>query len=361
MNGPNSTNASTAPQVAILGVPFRGGQPKGGVDLGPTALREGGLEKLTQELGYTAVDLGNIDAEPPKVDSEEDKAIQAKNPRWVGDTNRRSAEHIINTLAEHQKRKPQGADAFLLSLGGDHSIAIGTISGLLDTYATAPDAHQEEATDLCVIWVDAHADINTPSGSISGNIHGMPLSFLMRDSSLIEAWKIPGFEWMEPGSQQQQALRNRRLNPSKLVYIGLRDVDEAEEEILRRYNIKNYRMPEVRTKGIAKVMEEIMDYLQLTPESKNRDRLHLSFDIDGLDPSACPATGTVVENGLTVEEGCAICEACGKTGRLVSMDLVEVNPALSDEAGALSTVRAGLSLIRSTLASRPQALRRADA
>jgi arginase len=300
------------------------------------------LERTAKNLGYTVKDLGDIDA--AGAGEETDDLSNAKNSRWVGDTNRQTADLIVEEL------KGGKSDNFLLSIGGDHSIAIGTISGLLDTYASP----KQNDTDLCVIWVDAHADINTPGGSVSGNIHGMPVAFLMREESLYNTWAIPGFEWMDPSS----TTRNRRLNPRKLVYIGLRDVDEAEEEILRRFNIKNYRMPEVHSKGINKVMEEIIEYLNLGSDSTSTDRLHLSFDIDGLDPNACPATGTAVENGLTVAEGLAICEACGKTGRLVAMDLVEVNPALSDEAGALQTVQAGLSLLQTALASRPQVLRR---
>jgi len=341
-----NTNPTSAAQVTILGIPFRGGQPKGGVDLAPAALRDAGLERVVKELGYNVKDLGDLDAHAGEDAEQTVDQVKAKNSRWVGDTNQRSADLVLNELASSNAQQ----DNFILSLGGDHSIAIGTISGLLDTYASP----KQNDADLCVVWVDAHADINTPAGSISGNIHGMPVSFLMRESSLVEAWNIPGFEWMDPSS----TTRNRRLNPRKIVYIGLRDVDEAEEEILRRFNIKSYRMPDVRSKGISKVVEEIVDYLNLGSDSTSKDRLHLSFDIDGLDPGACPATGTAVEDGLTVDEGRAICEACGRTGRMVSMDLVEVNPALSDEAGAHSTVQAGLSLIQSALASRPQALRR---
>jgi arginase len=338
-------NTTPTPQVTILGIPFRGGQPKGGVDLAPAALRDAGLEQTTKNLGYVVKDLGDIDAHAGE-NAHEQTADQAKakNSRWVGDVNRKSADLILKELDGGK------SDNFFLSIGGDHSIAIGTISGLLDTYASP----KQNDADLCVIWVDAHADINTPAGSISGNIHGMPVAFLMREESLVDSWTIPGFEWMDPSS----TTRNRRLNPRKLVYIGLRDVDEAEEEILRRFNIKSYRMPDVRSKGINKVMEEIIDYLNLGSDSTSKDRLHLSFDIDGLDPGACPATGTAVEDGLTVDEGRAICEACGKTGRLVAMDLVEVNPALSDEAGALQTVQAGLSLVQTALASRHQVLRR---
>jgi arginase len=348
-----ATSTTSTPLVSIVGIPFRGGQPKGGVDLAPAALRDAGLVRAIKEIGYAVKDLGDIDASNPAENDDgngtittEQMATNAKNSRWVGDVNLKAADLITNELKGSGK-----SDNFVLSIGGDHSIAIGTISGLLDTYASPK---QNDEVDLCVIWVDAHADINTPSGSISGNIHGMPVAFLMREESLVDSWTIPGFEWTDPAS----ATRNRRLNPRKLVYIGLRDVDEAEEEILRRFNIKSYRMPDVRAKGINKVMEEIVEYLNLGAGSTSKDRLHLSFDIDGLDPGACPATGTAVEDGLTVDEGRAICEACGKTGRLVSMDLVEVNPALSDEAGALQTVQAGLSLVQTALASRPQVLRR---
>jgi arginase len=263
---------NTQPQVVVLGIPFRGGQPKGGVDLAPAALRDAGLETKIKELGYVVKDLGDIDAHAGE--EEASSQINAKNARWVGDTNRNATELIMKELNGDKNEK------FMLSLGGDHSIAIGTISGLLDTYVSP----KQNDADLCVVWVDAHADINTPEGSLSGNIHGMPVAFLMREESLVDAWNIPGFEWMDPSS----ASRNRRLNPRKLVYIGLRDVDEAEEEILRRFNIKSYRMPEIRDKGIAKVMEEIVDYLNLGSDSTSKDRLHLSFDIDGLDPGDCP-------------------------------------------------------------------------
>jgi len=346
---------ATPTRLYILGVPFCGGQPKGGVDLGPTALRQAGLEKLARDLGYDVVDLGDLDAKKPQDLPTGDFFVsggKAKNPRWVGDTTQRTAKKVVEEL------KPGCQDTILLSLGGDHSIAIGTISGILDAHVR--DGDQDDASDLCVIWVDAHSDINTPATSASGNVHGMPVAFLMRDPSLVEPWKIPGFEWMLPSTAAAAGRRNRQLNPNKLVYIGLRDVDEGEEEILRRYNIKNYRIPEVRAKGVDRVMEEAIEYLRLGPGSTSRDYLHLSFDIDGLDPGACPATGTAVENGLTVQEGCAISEACGKTGRLVGMDLVEVNPALSDTAGALSTTHAGVKLIESAL-SGYKAIRRHDA
>lgn len=343
-----TTAAATAPLVTILGLPFQGGQPKNGVDKGPQAMREVGLEKALQELSYEVKDLNDFRV-PEASPSEEEKALtnNAKNAQWVGTTNKLVADYLHKELTSNTNR-----DNFLLALGGDHSIAIGTISAHLDSLADAP-----EDTDLCIIWVDAHADINTPLGSASGNIHGMPVAFLMRDTSLTSAWTIPGFEWMEPSSSSR---RNRKLNPNKLVYIGLRDIDPEEEKTLARYNIKNYRMSEIRSKGMAKVMEEIVQYLHLD-DPNNKDRLHLSFDIDGLDPGVCPATGTAVEGGLTVEEGCAISEACGKTGRLGSMDLVEVNPVLSDEAGARSTAHAGLAIVRSALSSRPQARRYSDA
>ncbi|KIJ69161.1 hypothetical protein HYDPIDRAFT_105738 [Hydnomerulius pinastri MD-312] len=195
---------------------------------------------------------------------------------------------------------------------------MGTISGTLDSY---PEA--------CVIWVDAHADINTSETTDSGNIHGMPVSFLL---GLGE--KIPEFSWVKPA-----------LKPERLVYIGLRDVDSGEKRILRENNIKAFSMHEVDKFGIGKVVEMALDHV-----NPNRDLpIHLSFDVDALDPSVAPSTGTPVRGGLTFREGHYICEAVHETGLLVALDLMEVNPSLADPDSVRQTVAVGCSLVRSAL------------
>ncbi|KAF9997465.1 Arginase, catabolizes arginine to ornithine and urea [Modicella reniformis] len=183
--------------------------------------------------------------------------------------------------------------------------------------------------DTGLIWVDAHADINTPETTESGNIHGCPVSFLLGI-----AGQIPEFSWVKPC-----------LRPERLVYIGLRDVDHAEKKILRDHGIKVFSMHEVDKYGIAKVVEMAVEHV-----SPGRTRpIHLSFDVDALDPSVAPSTGTPVRGGLTFREGHYICEAIYETGCLVSMDLMEVNPSLEDDHAVIQTVTVGCSLVRSTL------------
>lgn len=156
--------------------------------------------------------------------------------------------------------------------------------------------------DACVIWVDAHADINTPETTDSGNIHGMPVSFLLG-----LAGTVPEFSWVKPV-----------LKPNKLVYIGLRDIDSGEKKILKDNGIKAFSMHEVDRYGIGKVVEMALDAF-----NPNRDLpIHLSFDVDALDPSVAPSTGTPVRGGLTFREGHYICEAICETGLLVAFDLM---------------------------------------
>lgn len=213
---------------------------------------------------------------------------------------------------------------FVLTLGGDHSIAIGTISG------TAKAMRERLGRDMAVIWVDAHADINTPETSDSGNIHGMPVAFL---SGLAKDKPEMPFGWLQD---------SERISVKKLVYIGLRDVDRGEKKILRENGIKAFSMHDIDRHGIGKVMDMALGWIGSdTP-------IHLSFDIDALDPMWAPSTGTAVRGGLTLREGDFIAECVHQTGSLVALDLVEVNPRL-EEQGAAETVRAGVSIVRCAL------------
>jgi arginase len=213
---------------------------------------------------------------------------------------------------------------FVLTLGGDHSIAIGTISG------TAKAIKERLGRDMAVIWVDAHADINTPETSDSGNIHGMPVAFL---TGLASDKPDAPFGWLKD---------EHRVSVKKLVYIGLRDVDRGEKKILRENGIKAFSMHDIDRHGIGKVMDMALGWIGSdTP-------IHLSFDIDALDPRFAPSTGTAVRGGLTLREGDFIAECVHETGSLVALDLVEVNPSL-EEAGAAETVRSGVSIVRCAL------------
>jgi len=294
--------------ASIVGCPFSGGQPRVGVDQGPIRLVEAGLVQQLIELGWKVNFDGHHQFEDINATADPPIGI-LKNPRLVA----RVTEAVAKAVGAHAKK-----GELPVTLGGDHSLAMGTISGTLDAH---PDA--------CVIWIDAHADINTVETTESGNIHGMPVSFLLGLGST-----IPEFGWVKPV-----------LKPDRIVYIGLRDVDAGEKRILKENNIKAFSMHDVDRYGIGKVVEMALDHVNPT-----RDRpIHLSFDVDALDPSVAPSTGTPVRGGLTFREGHYICEAIWETGLLVALDLMEVNPSLADVASVKQTVAIGCSLVRSAL------------
>ncbi|XP_068933485.1 arginase-1 [Petaurus breviceps papuanus] len=281
--------SSKPKSVGIIGAPFSKGQPRGGVEEGPAALRKAGLAEKLKKQGCDVKDYGNLSF----ADVPNDTPFQiVKNPRTVGKAN----EHLAGVVTEV---KMNGRTS--LVLGGDHSLAIGSISG-----------HAKVHPDLCVIWVDAHSDINTPLTTTSGNLHGQPVSFLLKELKG-KIPDIPGFSWVTPC-----------LSAKDIVYIGLRDVDPGEHRILKDLGIKFFSMTEVDKFGIAKVMEETLSYLI----GRKKRPIHLSYDVDGLDPSMTPATGTPVPGGLTYREGLYITEEICKTGLLSGLDIMEVNPSL---------------------------------
>ncbi|XP_028989291.1 arginase-1 isoform X2 [Betta splendens] len=230
--------------------------------------------------------------------------------RAVGSANRRLSEAV-------QKVKRDGHTSVLL--GGDHSLAIGSIHG-----------HSALVGNLSVVWVDAHADINTPLTTPTGNIHGQPMSYLLHElQSKIPI--LPNFSWIKPC-----------VSARDVVYIGLRDVDPGEHCILKLLGVKLFCMTEVDRLGVARVMEETCDYLS----AKQKKPIHLSFDIDAIDPSVTPATGTPVVGGLTYREGVYVTEQLCQTGLLSAVDMVEVNPLRAQtERDVQSTVGTAVDLL----------------
>ncbi|KAG9493513.1 hypothetical protein GDO78_001422, partial [Eleutherodactylus coqui] len=212
--------------LGLVGAPFSKGQPRGGVEEGPIHIRRAGLVEKLKELEYDVKDFGDLHF--PELPNDE-PFQNVKNPRAVG----QAAENVANAVAEVKK-----TGRVCLTLGGDHSLAVGTIAG-----------HAKVHPDLCVVWVDAHADINTPSTSPSGNLHGQPVSFLIQELQN-KVPDIPGFSWVRPC-----------LSAKNIVYIGLRDVDPGEHLILKTLGIKFYSMSDVDRLTINKVMEETIQYL----------------------------------------------------------------------------------------------------
>lgn len=280
------------------------------------ALIESGLvNDLTHDLKYDVKYDNKVHAYGDLMPDDDPDHRNMKKPRAVSAVTKKLSTQVY----EHSRE-----GRFVLTLGGDHSIAIGTISG------TAKATRERLGRDIAVIWVDAHADINTPETSDSGNIHGMPVSFL---TGLARDEPDAPFGWLKD---------EHRFSPSKLVYIGLRDVDRGEKKILKEHNIKAFSMHDIDRHGIGKVMDMALGWIGSdTP-------IHLSFDIDALDPMWAPSTGTAVRGGLTLREGDFIAECVHDTGSLIALDLVEVNPSLETQ-GAAETVRAGVSIVRCAL------------
>ncbi|WQF89266.1 Putative ureohydrolase [Colletotrichum destructivum] len=305
--------------LGVVAVGFSGGQCKQGVDAAPKALIESGLlTQLRDELGYRLHGDDEVHLYTDLVPADDPPFRNMKNPKAVSSVTQRIADQVYQ-----QSRLGR----LTLTLGGDHSIAIGTIAG------SAKATRERLGREIAVIWVDAHADINTPETSDSGNIHGMPVAFV---TGLAKEQRPEYFGWLQD---------EHMLSLKKLVYIGLRDVDPGEKRILRENGIKAFSMFDIDRYGIGRVMEMALAHIGSdTP-------IHLSFDVDALDPMWAPSTGTPVRGGLTLREGDYICECVHETGSLVALDLVEVNPSLAaDQEGAASeTVRAGCSLVRCAL------------
>lgn len=221
-----------------------------------------------------------------------------------------------------------------LTLGGDHSIAVGTVDG-----------HVKAKQEICILWIDAHADLNTNKTSDSGNIHGMPLAILA--SELSDYWPyLPGMDWQKPVI----SLRN-------LAYIGLRSVDPYERMVIDKLGITAFGMADVEEHGIHSVIE--MALRAIDPD-KTRS-IHVSFDIDALDTLEAPSTGTSVRGGLTLREGIHLMEMVHDTGRLSAMDLVEVNPDLGTEQDVKKTVDAAIQIISAAFGNNRRGMQLRDA
>ena len=276
-------------RLSIIGVPIDLGAGTRGVNLGPDAIRYAGLEKRLVNIGYEIEDRGDI-----PVNRREAVTVEGSNLKHlnvVADVNRKLCEEVSAAMSEGN---------FPLVIGGDHSIAIGTISGVL-----------QHKKNLGVIWFDAHGDINTPGTSPSGNIHGMPVAVLlgMGDEALTS---IGG--------------KDSVLKKENIVYIGSRDLDSGERKAMKELGIKVFTMYEIDDMGIKKVMEEAIRIA-----GEGTDGIHVSFDLDVLDPEVAPGTGTKVPGGMGYRGAHYALELIAKTEKLVSAEFVEVNPLLDHE------------------------------
>jgi arginase len=286
-----------ARRIAILGIPMDLGQGRRGVDMGPSAIRYGRLHERLEGLGCEVDDLGDVD-----VPGAEELGVEYAKPGGgleYLDAIRVACESAIKKLLALPE------DVIPVVLGGDHSIAMGSVTG----------ASHKKRTG--VVWVDAHGDFNTPGTSPSGNIHGMPLATLcgIGDPQLVD------LGW--PG---------RKIDPEDVVLIGVRDLDGEERRLMRDAGVTVYTMKEVDRLGLPRIADETLAKLGGLP------RLHVSFDADVLDPEIAPGVGTPVPGGFTYREAHLLMELFADSGRVTSLDLVEVNPILDRENRTANTV-----------------------
>lgn len=272
--------------LSIIGAPLDMGASLRGARLGPDAIRLAGLEKRLTNIGYKVKDIGNIEVRNNLKIEKADNNLN--NLKIVKEANQNLYQVVDREMTEGQ---------FPVVIGGDHSIAIGTIKAVLNHYP-----------NVGVIWFDAHADINTDETSPSGNIHGMPVSTLLGKGSEV---------LLEVGET------DKLLKVENIVYIGSRDLDLGERSILKDLGIRVYTMHDIDYRGIQEVMDEAIDYLMARV-----DEIHVSFDMDVLDPEIAPGTGTIVPGGLDYREAHLSLELIALTEKLVSVEFVEVNPIL---------------------------------
>jgi len=284
-----STTFSPVRRVDIVGVPMDLGASRRGVDMGPSAVRYAKLNDAVRRLGIvTIIDRGNLYV--PIRESAEATDSSAKFLDVITE--------ICDDLAKIVEDAIRSGGLPIV-LGGDHSIAMGTLAGLTAAYGAPPG----------LVWIDAHADINNPESSSSGNVHGMPLYF---------------------------ALRNGFAVPSRTVQIGLRDVDPNEKRLLHEFGVKAFTMTDVDKLGMMRVMEEARDIA-----GADKRPIHVSFDMDAIDPSEAPGTGTPVKGGLSYREAHLVMEMLHDSGQLGSIEMVEINPIL-DNRNQTATLAVGL-------------------
>jgi arginase len=279
-------------KIRVIGVPLDLGQSRRGVDMGPSAVRVAGLEAKLEALGHEVEDAGNVGV--AIAEQEHAGAANAKYLKEITDTCTALADLVDKTLTDG--RIP-------VVLGGDHSVAVGTISGVAQHF-------RRKNQRVGLIWIDAHSDINTPDTSPSGNVHGMPLGAIM-GLGPAELANIYDF--------------SPKVDPDNCVLVGIRDVDIHEKENIRRAGVEVFTMRDIDERGMRTVMEEA-----LRIAGRGTAGYHVSLDMDWVDPEDAPGVGTPVWGGATYREAHLAMEIIADHGRMLSFEIVEVNPVIDD-------------------------------
>jgi arginase len=297
--------------IQIIGAPLDLGAGRRGVDMGPSAVRVANLNGRLAGLGYVVEDLGNV----PVVqrESQPEGPVEARYLPQIAETCTHLAEMVRNVLR---------AGKFAIVLGGDHSIAVGTVSGV------SQHLH-ERAEKLGMIWIDAHTDMNTPDSSPSGNVHGMPLACCIG----LGPPPLTGLFGFSP-----------KVSPGNVALVGIRSVDEKERRNVQRSGVHAFTMRDIDERGMRPVLEEAIDYA-----STGTAGFHVSLDMDAVDPREAPGVGTPVQGGITYREAHLAMEMLCDSGRMTSMEVVEVNPVI-DEANRTAIL--AVELIMSAMGKR---------
>jgi len=289
---PLSHSSIVPKKIRVIGVPLDLGQSRRGVDMGPSAVRVSGLEARLEALGHIVEDAGNIAVALPEQKKEGDP--HAKYLKEITATCTKHAELVVKTLE---------AGKMPIVLGGDHSVAAGTVAGIASFYR-----RQEQKIGL--LWIDAHSDINTPDSSPSGNVHGMPLAALMG---------------LGPPELSNIMGPAPKVLPENCVLVGIRDVDAIEKENIRRAGVEVFTMRDIDERGMRAVMEEA-----LRMAGRGTVGYHVSLDMDWIDPEDAPGVGTPVRGGATYREAHLAMEIIADHARMLGFEIVEVNPVIDE-------------------------------
>ena len=290
-------------EIAVIGATLDLGQGRRGVDMGPSAIRYAGLEDRLVSLGHVVRDHGNVETAVPEATT-----VQDERARFLPEIKETCARIAAKVVEESR------AGALPLVLGGDHSVAMGTLGGLASVHGAGG-----------VVWIDAHADINTPETSPSGNVHGMSLAAalgLAGAAFASEAWPLPA------------------LDPRRVALLGLRQADAGERKLLREAGVRVFTMSEIDRIGVERAMREALDHVA------GPGFVHVSLDMDALDPEVAPGVGTPVRGGLSYREAHLALELVAESGLAGSLEVVEVNPILDREN---TTATTAVELVASAL------------
>jgi arginase len=277
-------------KIRIIGVPMDLGQNRRGVDMGPSALRVAGLQSRLKQLGHQVEDIGNIAVKQAEEQHYGEK--RAKYLNEIAETCRGLAEMIENTLQE----------GFLpLVLGGDHSLAVGSVAGVSNYF-------RKQSKKMGCLWLDAHADMNTPESSPSGNVHGMPLAVLIGNGAP-ELVELLGYK--------------PKVEPRNVALVGVRDLDARERRLVKESGIHAFTMRDIDERGMREVMSEALRFA-----SDDTEGIAVSLDMDFVDPEDAPGVGTPVRGGVTYREGHLAMEMIADSHAMASLEVVEINPVI---------------------------------